>query len=167
VGVLAAAVLCFRSFVAGAVAFLPVAAALLLQFALMGLGGVWLSLITSMGSALAIGLSIDFGIHAVDRLLASTRSGRLTLDEALRGFYARTGRALLLNFVALFVGFGVLTTSLLPAMREFGLVLVTCIATGFVASMVFLPALVAWLRPGFLTAPHFSRDDRAALDRAA
>ena len=165
--VLTAAIVCFRSVAAGMIAFLPVAAALLLQFAVMGLGGIWLSLITSMGSALAIGLSIDFGIHAVDRLLTSTHQQGRTLDDALSGFYARTGRALLLNFSALAVGFAVLTTSLLPAMREFGLVLVTCIATGFVASMVFLPALVAWLQPRFLTPRAHRRDIPAALGRAA
>ncbi len=139
VAVLVAAIACFASIRRGLTAFLPVAVALLMQFALMGLGGIWLSLITSMGSALAIGLSIDFGIHAVDRLQQTPRG--VGLEAAIADFYAHTGRALVFNFAALVFGFGVLTTSLLPAMREFGAVLVVCVASGFLASMVLLPAL--------------------------
>ncbi|MDJ0789913.1 MAG: MMPL family transporter [Myxococcota bacterium] len=149
--VLAATIGCFASGVAGLYALLPVGAALLLQFAVMGLSGIWLSLITSMGSALAIGLSVDFAVHTIDRLRLLSRGSAaavpLTLEEAIRAFFAGTGRALILNALALFLGFGVLTTSLVPAMREFGVVLVVCIATGFTASMLLLPSLVWLARP--------------------
>jgi predicted RND superfamily exporter protein len=150
VAVLLTAVACFRSLTAGLLSLLPVGLALLLNYAVMGLGGIWLSLITSMGSALAIGLSIDFSIHTLDRTIQLVRRGGLPLPRALPVFYAETGRALLFNFAALLLGFGVLTTSLVPAMRDFGLMLVTCIATGFAASMVVLPALVVVLRLRFL-----------------
>ena len=152
IAVLAATVICFGSWVAGVHALLPVAAALLLQFAVMGLCGIWLSLITSMGSALAIGLSVDFAIHTIERLrreprAASGAAAAGSLEERIQAFYEGTGRALFLNALALILGFGVLTTSLVPAMREFGLVLVVCIATGFVASLLLLPALIWLMRP--------------------
>lgn len=152
-----AAVLVFRSLVAGLFSLVPVVMALLLVYAVMGFGGIWLGVGTSMFAAIAIGLGIDFAIHTIDRMkeLLAGRSG--SFDERMADLFPSTGRALFFNFAALGLGFAVLTTSEVPPLLRFGLLVVTAVAASFVAGVTLLPALAKLVRPSFLF-----RDDTAA-----
>jgi len=148
--VLLAACLVFRSLSAGLLAALPVGLAVLLVYAVMGFGGIWLGVGTSMFAAIAIGLGVDFAIHTVDRLRTRIAEGGFT-DDAILGLYPDTGRALLFNFLAVALGFGVLTTSDVPPLIKFGSLVAVAVSTAFIAAMTVVPALVKRLRPTFFT----------------
>ena len=145
--------LAFRSFVAGLLATAPVCIALLSIYAVMGIAGVWLGIGTTMFAAIAIGVSVDFSIHTLDRLIALVRDERRDLDEAFRLLYPSTGRALLFSGAAMVLGFGVLLLSEVPPLNEFGALVGVAVSVSFVASMTVLPALVKVLRPSFLNIP--------------
>ncbi|MBA1445997.1 MAG: MMPL family transporter [Chromatiales bacterium] len=140
----------FRSAVAGTIALLPVVTTILTIYAVMGFSGIWLSIGTSMFAAISIGLGVDFSIHTIERLQSLLRDTRLSMDEAILKLYPSTGRALLFNFAALALGFGVLTTSKVVVLHEFGVLVAVAIATSFLFSMTVLPALVKVFKPGFL-----------------
>ena len=89
--------LSFRSCVAGTLIMIPVSMSLLLIYAVMGFGGIQLSVGTSMFAAIAIGLSVDFAIHTVDRLVIVLRDQRPGLGDAFVSLLAGTGRALFLT----------------------------------------------------------------------
>ncbi|MEN8177737.1 MAG: MMPL family transporter [Pseudomonadota bacterium] len=144
------ATLSFRSAVAGTIALLPVVLTILMIYAVMGFSGIWLSIGTSMFAAISIGLGVDFSIHTIERLQTLLRDMRLSMDEAILKLYPSTGRALLFNFAALALGFGVLTTSKVVVLHEFGMLVAVAIATSFISSMTVLPALVKVLKPRFL-----------------
>lgn len=142
--------LSFRSPVAGLLAMLPVALAVLVIYGVMGFGGIWLRVGTSMSAAIAVGLAVDSSIHVLDRLIARVRDEGGTLEDALPVVFPSTGRALLFNVLAIALGFGVLITSAVESLMEFGVLVVVCVSTSFLGSMTLLPALVAVFRPAFL-----------------
>ena len=140
----------FRSPIAGALAVLPVVLAVLGIYAVMGFTGIWLGVGTSMFAAIAIGIAVDFAVHTLDRLIVLVREQGLAIEAAFERLFPSTGRALLFNFSALLLGFGVLTTSQVPPLVRFGWLVAVAVSCSFVASLTVLPALIAVLRPNFL-----------------
>jgi len=148
VGLMAALV--FRSIVAGVICLLPIAMAVLIIYAVMGFGDIWLGVGTSMFAAIAIGLGVDFSIHALDRLKELVGRHGFN-DEALLMLFPNTGRALLFNFIAVALGFAVLTASGVPPLIKFGSLVAIATSTAFLAAMTVIPALVKIAQPAFLT----------------
>ncbi len=145
-----AAAMMFRSILAGALSLIPVGMALLLVYAVMGFGGIWLGIGTSMFAAIAIGLGIDFSIHTLDRMKELIMNRQGDFDERMADLFPSTGRALFFNFAALALGFLVLTTSEVPPLIRFGLLVAVAVTTSFIASMTILPAIGKVLQPAFL-----------------
>ncbi|WP_375176279.1 outer membrane lipoprotein-sorting protein [Marinobacter mobilis] len=149
--VLTMAALLFRSLTAGFMAALPVGLAILVIYAVMAVKGIWLGVGTSMFAAIAIGLGVDFAIHTLDRLRQElSAQGGATVAERITVVFASTGRALWYNLLAVALGFGVLMTSQVPPLVNFGLLVALSVSIAFVASLVLLPALAVVLRPAFL-----------------
>jgi predicted RND superfamily exporter protein len=162
----------FRSALAGGYTLVPVLAAVLIVYAFMVLRGLTLGVGTSMFAAVAIGLGVDFAIHTLSRLQTLTRAARATRGDAGRDggdrgdsgdsgegendvyteFFTTTGRALLLNVLAVACGFGVLVVSQVAQLRDFGSIVVISMAVAFLASVTLLPALTSLVRPRFLVA---------------
>lgn len=140
----------FRSFVGGFLATLPVGMALLSIYAVMGFTGIWLGIGTTMFSAIAIGVSVDFSIHTIDRLIALMREQGKGADEALRILFPTTGRALLFSGACMMLGFAVLLTSDVPPLNNFGFLVGVAVFISFLASMSVLPAYVKVFKPKFL-----------------
>jgi len=152
VGVFLVASLSFRSLVAGLLATMPVAMSVLAIYAVMGVTGIWLGVGTTMFAAICIGVSVDFSIHTLDRIVALVRDQGKSIDEALALLYPSTGRALLFSFAALLFGFGVLSISEVPPLRKFAFLVGVAVTISFVTSMTVLPAMVKLVNPGFLRA---------------
>ncbi|MCF6293125.1 MAG: MMPL family transporter [Robiginitomaculum sp.] len=142
--------LSMRSVVAGFITVVPVAVSVLLVYAVMGFNNVWLAIGTSMFAAIAIGLGIDFSVHTIERLQVLIKKEGRTIDEAITALYPSTGRALLFNFAALTLGFGVLTTSEVVPLTRFGALVIVAVTTSFIASMTILPALIKIIKPRFI-----------------
>ena len=156
--VLAASALFFRSILLGLLATLPVAFSVLMVFAVMGVTGIWLGIGTSMFAAIAIGLGVDFAIHTLDRLRALLGERGMKYRQAIAILFATTGRALLFNLLALALGFGVLMSSSVPPLQDFGLLVAVAVATSFVASLTVLPALIGLIGPHRIFSPIPSED---------
>jgi len=148
--VMAMAALSMRSGVAGFITVVPVAVSVLLIYAVMGFSNIWLAIGTSMFAAIAIGLGVDFSIHTLERLQVLIKKQGHTIDEAITALYPSTGRALLFNFAALTLGFGVLTTSEVVPLTRFGALIAVAVTSSFIASMTILPALIKVLKPRFI-----------------
>lgn len=143
--------LTFRSIIAGSLTLMPVAISVFLVYALMGAAGIRLAIGTSMSAAIAIGIGVDFAVHALDRLILLAGDRARSLDEAIEELFPTTGRALLFNFLTVFFGFGVLISSQVPGLIRFGSLVAVAVSAAFIASMTVLPALVKLLPPAFLT----------------
>ena len=144
------ATLAFRSLAGGLITVLPVTLTVLLVYAVMAFSGIWLSISTSMFAAIAIGLGVDFAVHTIERLEVLLREEQRSLDESIVALFSTTGRALLFNFLALALGFGVLATSKVVVLQEFGSIVALAVSVSFFASLTLLPAVAKVFRPRFL-----------------
>ena len=142
--------LLFRSFVAGMVTTIPVAMAILLIYSWMGISDVWLGVGTTMFASIAIGLCVDFTIHTVERLRHLLRDPPQDVTVAMLQLYPTTGRALFYNLAAIALGFGVLITSDVPPLINFGTLVALAVLVAFIASLTLLPALILLTRPAFI-----------------
>jgi uncharacterized protein len=139
-GVFAVIALLGRSLRLGLVCLLPPTLAVLVNFSLMGWTGIPLGVATSMFSAMAIGLGVDFAIHLTERFrsLAATRPAGDRMQEAL----AVTGPAIATSALGLVGGFGVTMLSQVPAVGRLGFFGVTSVLTCVLATLVLLPLLL-------------------------
>ncbi|MCV2886324.1 MMPL family transporter [Aestuariibacter sp. AA17] len=151
----------FRSLTLGAIAAVPVGLAVLFVYGIMGFLGIPLGVGTSMFAAIAIGLSIDFAIHTLDKIREITHQFGFD-NTALLTLFPSTGRALLFNFMAVAGGFGVLATSDVPPLIKFGSLVAIAVTVAFVASMTLLPALIMLIKPNALK-PTFETEQAYAL----
>jgi predicted RND superfamily exporter protein len=161
------AAFCFRSAVAGLFAVTPVAVGVLLIHAVMGFGGIWLGISTQMFAAITIGVGVDFAVHTLDRMILLVKKERKPLEAALVQLFPSTGRALLFNSAALLVGFAIVTTSRVPAVARFGLLVGVAVLASFLASVVLLPALVKLMRPRFLEMGRVEEPSKRGGDAAS
>ena len=141
--------LLFRSLLAGTFAVIPIATSILLVYSSMVGFSITLGIGTSMFAAVAIGLGVDFAIHTIDRLRSLYRETH-NIDTMLERFYPSTGRALFFNLLAIALGFGVLISSKVVPLNNFGTIVAISVVTSFLVSMTLLPALIKVFKPQFI-----------------
>jgi len=129
----------YRSPTQGVVIVLPVVAALTWLLGAMALLGIPFNSETAVITSLAIGLGVDYSIHAGERFVAE-RERRDTVEAALEATVTGTGGALLASAATTAAGFGVLALS--PPLQRFGIVTATAIIFAFVAVLTLLPSLL-------------------------
>jgi predicted RND superfamily exporter protein len=141
--------LLFRSFVAGIVAGLPLAVALILMFGLMGYTGVTLDIATAMISSIVIGVGVDYTIHFLWRYKIEMKKHN-DPEMAVEHTLFTAGRGIIYNAVSVMVGFVILLFSSFMPIRFFGALIVLSIGTCLIGSLVLLPSMVIMFRPKFL-----------------
>ena len=99
----------------------------------------------------------------IHRLRDLLRDHTGDVKSAMLELYPSTGRALFFNLVAIALGFGVLITSDVPPLTNFGTLVALAVLVAFVASVTLLPAMIYLLRPAFIFAPAKARvaEDRS------
>lgn len=151
--VLIVAALSFRSMAGGVLTIVPVLISVLFIYTVMGVLNIWLAVGTSMFAAIAIGVGVDFAVHTVDRFKHLLAEKGLSLQQAFQEFFKSAGRALLFNFLALALGFGVLMTSSVPPLNQFGFLVAVAVMVSFIGSMTLLPALILVTKPKLFFTP--------------
>jgi hydrophobe/amphiphile efflux-3 (HAE3) family protein len=94
--------------------------------------------------ALTIAIATEFSVILSARF-REERWGGLTVADAIRAAYVRTGPAVLASAVTVIAGFAVLIVSDVSMLREFGFVTVVDLAVALLGVMVALPATLTWL----------------------
>ena len=122
--------------------------------------GVALNPMSATLGALVIAIATEFSVILSARY-ARERNGGLSVGEALRRTYLRTGAAVLASGVTAIAGFAVLAIaglpllgdigliSVAPVLRDFGLVTVVDLLVALAGVMLVLPAAVVWSEEGF------------------
>lgn len=167
--------LLFGSSIAGLLSVLPVATSILLIYSAMALMDIRLGIGTSMFASVAIGLGVDFAIHTLDRIRQQFRDYQanhqtISVDEVnaqILAIFPTTGRALLFNFLAIACGFGVLISSKVVPLNNFGTIVALAVTTSFLASVTLLPALVKVFMPTFIFGKLRLLDQTAELDEVS
>ncbi|WP_340102111.1 efflux RND transporter permease subunit [Salinibaculum salinum] len=131
----------YRSLSLGAVILLPVVVSLAWLLGAMSLLGIAFNSETAVITSLAIGLGVDYSIHAGERFV-DEREKRDQLTTAVRRMITGTGGTLLASAATTAAAFGVLAFALSPPLQRFGIVTGMAILFAFLAVVVMLPGLL-------------------------
>jgi predicted RND superfamily exporter protein len=131
----------YRSLSLGAVVMVPVVVSLAWLLGAMSLLGIAFNSETAVITSLAIGLGVDYSIHAGERFV-DEREKSDTLGMALRSTITGTGGTLLASAATTAAAFGVLAFALSPPLQRFGIVTGLAIIFAFVSVVTMLPGLL-------------------------
>ncbi|MBN2563240.1 MAG: MMPL family transporter [Phycisphaerae bacterium] len=155
-GILAITVLMGRSIGWGIYCVLPCALAVLVNFAVMGLLEMPLGVATSMFSAMTLGIGVDYAIHLTERFRYAMADG-LPSNEAAIAAVKTAGPPIILDAMAIALGFGVMVLSQVPSNARLGALVVLSVVNCLLATLVLLPALLTVWQPKALGCPGRSR----------
>jgi predicted RND superfamily exporter protein len=150
----------YRSASRALVPLIPIVLATGWSSLVLWISGVPLNPMSATLGALVIAIATEFSVILSARY-AGERRGGLSIGEALRRTYLRTGAAVLASGVTAIAGFAVLAIaglpllddigliSVAPVLRDFGLVTVADLLVALAGVMLVLPAAVVWSEEGF------------------
>ncbi|MCF7821835.1 MAG: MMPL family transporter [Mariprofundaceae bacterium] len=138
-----------RSLVAGLFVMVPVLAAVILNFAIMGVAGVTIGWGSSMFTSVAICIGVDYAIHLLYKVRHEFERLR-DIREALPLSLATTGKTIFFNAVVVVAGFMVLLASQMPPNQQMGLLVSAAMLSSFIATLTVLPALIMTAQPKFI-----------------
>jgi hypothetical protein len=141
----------FRSITHSLLAALPLALGMAQTLGLMGLVGIDLNPANLIGIPLILGIAVDYGVHIVHDSLERPGPYRIS---------ASTANSVLVDALTTILGFGALMVASHKGLESLGRVLTIGVTTCTLTSLIFLPAVLALVRPGR------TEDDGAAEDPA-
>ena len=103
--------------------------------------GIALNPMSATLGALVIAIATEFSVILSARFREEREAG-LSVGEALRRTYSRTGAAVLASGVTATAGFAVLILSEIRMLRDFGLVTVVDLGVALAGVMIVLPAVL-------------------------
>lgn len=145
-----ACALVFESIVAGLLFAFSCMVANCVAFLYMDYHNIGLTVDTLPVISLGIGLGVDYGIYTVARVRDEMVDG-LKLNEAIMRGLRSTGTWVFCTFAVMVGGIFAWVFSPLLFHSEMSVLLILLMCTNLIAGLLLLPAMIAWIRPGFLT----------------
>lgn len=133
--------LILRSLKTGIFATIPIIAAIIILFGVMGFSGIPLNIATVLVASVALGIGIDYSIHVISNVkhLMKTHDD---ISHALEETILISGKAIVINVISVSAGFMVLLFSEMVPLQYFGfLVALSMIGSG-VGSLTLLPVIL-------------------------
>lgn len=134
--------LMFLSVRIGLLAILPNVVPIVVFFGILGWGGIYLNLGTSLIGAVVLGLAIDSTIHYMARFNRELR-GEVDQGAAIARTLRAVGAPLIYTTSALVLGFLTFAFSSFMPIQNFGVLSGVTLATALGANLALLPALLA------------------------
>jgi hydrophobe/amphiphile efflux-3 (HAE3) family protein len=102
-----------------------------------------LSPLTAVGGPLVVAVCTEFTSLILLRFVEERRRG-LTPRAAVDVTATRTGRAFIVSAMTATAGVGVIATSSLPLLRDFGIIVAMNVAVALLSALVILPPMLVW-----------------------
>ena len=147
-----------RSFLWGALSFLPLLFTIAFIYGVVGLIGKDFDMPVAVLSTLSLGMAVDFAIHFVSRFRQRVRE-KPDLKEALIWAVARPGKGIFLNAILFALGFAVMGFSALTPYITVGILMATIMILSSVMSVIYLPSLIVVFRRRLCGAEHLSQEE--------
>lgn len=129
------------------ISMLPNVIPLLITAGIMGYLQIWIKPSTAVIFTIAFGIAVDDTIHYLARLRLESKTARASFRPTIRLTTEKTGRAMILTSLILIAGFGTLAFSDFDSTRLMGMLVSLTIFSALIADLIFLPALVYWIKP--------------------
>jgi len=130
-----------RSWIGGLIGLVPILLAIVLMFGVMGFAGIPINVATVLVGAIALGIGIDYVIHFSIRFTTYYR-GPGTAAFAVRRTMQTTGRAIIINVMAVTMGFITLIFAHLLPLQQFGILTAIAMLGSGLGALTLLPALI-------------------------
>jgi hydrophobe/amphiphile efflux-3 (HAE3) family protein len=128
-----------RSLLSMVPVLIAVGAASLVAFGL----GLKLSPLTAVGGPLVVAVCTEFTSLILLRFVEERGRG-LSPKAAVDVTASRTGRAFIVSAMTATAGVGVIATSSLPLLRDFGIIVALNVAVALISALVVLPPMLVW-----------------------
>ena len=102
-----------------------------------------LSPLTAVGGPLVVAVCTEFTSLILLRFVEERRRG-MAPKAAVDVTAGRTGRAFIVSAMTATAGVGVIATSSLPLLRDFGIIVAMNVAVALLSALVFLPPMLVW-----------------------
>ena len=136
--------LMLRSVRNGLYASLPIIAAIMILFGVMGLTGISLNIATVLVASVALGIGIDYSIHIISHFNATYKKSGNT-EKAIEDAILISGKAIVINVISVSAGFLVLIFSEMVPLQYFGILIALSMVSSSLAAMTLLPAILITL----------------------
>jgi predicted RND superfamily exporter protein len=134
--------LVLRSLKTGIFATIPIIAAIIILFGVMGFSGIPLNIATVLVASVALGIGIDYSIHVISNVKHLMKTHDDDISHALEETIVISGKAIVINVFSVSAGFLVLLFSEMVPLQYFGfLVALSMIGSG-VGSLTLLPVIL-------------------------
>ena len=130
-----------RSWRGGLMGLAPIVLAIALMFGFMGLTAIPINVATVLVGCIALGIGIDYSIHFSVRF-STYYSGPSTAAQAIAKTIQTTGKAIIINVLAVTMGFIALLFADLVPLRQFGLLTAIAMIGSGLGALTLLPALI-------------------------
>lgn len=140
----------YRSITRSFYTIIPIFIQIALNFGLMGALGIRLDFITAIITSIAMGLGVDFGIHALEAIKDAHKRER-DVPKAIERAISGHGRLIAYTALCNIIGFSVLLISGFHAIKTFALMMSFNMIALFFSALVVMPAIVRILPPEFIT----------------
>jgi predicted RND superfamily exporter protein len=133
--------LILRSMISGLFAAIPIIAAIVILFGLMGLTGISLNIATVLVASVALGIGIDYSIHIISNFNKNYKKTN-NLEKSIQEALSVSGRAILINVISVSTGFMVLIFSDMVPLQYFGILIAISMVSSSLGALTLLPALL-------------------------
>lgn len=141
------AALLLRSALAGLLVAIPLALAVAVNFAVMGLLGIPLDIVTSAVAAMSVGIGADYAVYLLSRLREELSTGA-PFPVALRTTLRTSGKAIVFVSTAIAAGYATLCFSGFRFHLHLGGLVALAMLVSSLATLVVLPALASLVARG-------------------
>jgi hydrophobe/amphiphile efflux-3 (HAE3) family protein len=132
-----------RSIIRSLLSLVPVLIAVGVASLFAYFAGFTLSPMTAVGGPLVVAACTEFTSLILLRFVEERRRG-LEPRQAVDVAAARTGRAFIVSALTAISGVAVLSTSSLPLLRDFGVIVAVNVAVALLSALVVLPPMLVW-----------------------
>jgi predicted RND superfamily exporter protein len=136
-----------RSVLAGFLGLIPILLNVVLMFGVMGFTGIPLDVATVLVAGIAMGIGIDYAIHFNIRFKTYYR-GPDSVREALDSTFRTTGKAIIINVLAVTMGFVTNMFAELVPLQRFGILVAQTMIGSGLGALTLLPAMILLTRGG-------------------
>ncbi len=136
-----------RSLVLGVITTLPVVMITIWVLGTMYVFGIPLNVMTVTITALTVGMGVDYSIHISHRFLEERSRSENDLYQAMHNTVQNTGAGIFGSATTTIAAFGVIWTSDIPPISQFGGITALAMLYSFIAAVFILPAaLMVWAK---------------------
>ena len=157
--------LLFRSIRLGLLAMIPLTATILITYGYVGLSGRNYDMPIAVLSALALGLSVDFAIHFIQRTRDLHRHHNRNFEKTMQAFFHEPAQALARNIVVIALGFvPMFFATLVPYVTVGAFFFVIMLISG-AATFLIMPAALSYFPAHVISGTRHSEDSGGVVSR--